>query len=146
MSYIGFQYYDGPRAIIGLPEAASQTFVSGDLVAMSSGSVAVASSYATIWGVALSKASGTTGNTVYIDAIQPGSRWVAQCGSATTETQKGNGYDLSYTSGSMCVDQGNNTYKNFIIEELDPREGADASAGGLVIGRFNAKYTMFCTV
>jgi hypothetical protein len=146
MSYIGFQYYDGPKAIVGLPEAASQTFVSGDLVQMASGSVAISTTYATIWGVALSKASGTTDNTVYIDVIMPGSRWVAQCSAATAETQKGNGYDLSYTSGSMCVNQGSNSYKNFIIEELDPRQGADSSAGGLVIGRFNTQYAKFSYV
>jgi hypothetical protein len=138
MATMGFRPYPGPIAdrISILPEAATQTFVQGDLVIISSGKVAVATDDDDVFGVALHDASGTTDTDVHVYVIQPGDKFIAEASTTTAVTNQGVAYALVVTSGSMAVNPGSTTSPAFYIDSLDPRDGATTGAGGRVIGRF----------
>lgn len=138
MATMGFRPWPGPNPdnIVHLPEAATQTFVAGDLVIISSGKVAVMTDDDDIFGIALKSASGTTDTMLPVYVITPGDKFIAQASTTTAETNKGVAYALVVTSGSMAVNPGSTTTPAFYIEKLDPRDGATTGAGGRVIGRF----------
>ena len=137
MAYLGFQPYDGSFKVIPLTEASGQSFLSGELIYLASGLVTISTGYTNVWGVALNKASGTAGTTIQVIPIEPGQRWLAQANATTAVTNCGTAYDLDYTTTAMCVTPGTATNKTFIVDQLDPRDGAHTGAGGRVIGRFN---------
>ena len=137
MATIGFVWAgEGTYQVKSYPEAASQSFKAGDLVILSSGSVAIATSDDDVWGVALQDASGTTGTSIPVQVIFPDTVFLAQATDATAETNKGTAYALDLTSGSMGVNTGSTTTPAFVIDRLDPRDGPETSAGGRVFGRF----------
>ena len=138
MSTMGFVPYSGNFPVIALPENGS-TFVAGDLCYFASGYVGVATSYATIGFVALQAATGVSGTLLPFIPILPEQRWLAQASATTTLTNQGIYGPLTYTSGSMSVtpETSDTSNKEFMIEQLDPRDGAYTGAGGRVIGRFN---------
>ena len=139
MATSGFRPYPGPKAdrITVLPEAASQTFKSGDLVIISSGKVAVASSDDDVFGVAMQDASGTTNTPTNVYVIYPGDKFIAESGAATAIANQGVAYDLDMTSGSMSVTTGTAASAAFYIDCLDPRDGITSTTPyGHVIGRF----------
>ncbi len=138
MATFGFRPYPGPIAshITVLPEAATQTFVTGDLVIISSGKVAVATDDDDIFGIALNDASGTTDTDVFVYVPGPGEKFIAEASTTTAQTNVGVAYALVMTSGSMAVNPGSTTTAAFYIDSLDPRDGATTGAGGRVIGRF----------
>ena len=138
MATMGFRPYPGPIAdrITVLPEAATQTFVAGDLVIISSGKVAVMTDDDDIFGVALNDASGTTDTDVSVYVIHPGDKFIAEASATTAVSNQGVAYALVVTSGSMAVNPGSTTTAAFYIDSLDPRDGAHTGSGGRVIGRF----------
>lgn len=122
--------------ITWLPEAATQTFVRGDLVIISSGKVAVATSDDDFFGIALQDATGTTDTSlpVYVPGVDE--KFIAEASTTTAQTNVGVAYALVMTSGSMAVNPGSTTTPAFYIDQLDKRDGATTGAGGRVIGRF----------
>jgi hypothetical protein len=138
MATMGFQPYPGPIAdrIVYLPEAATQTFKRGDLVILSSGKVAVATDDLDVWGVAMVDATGTTDTSLPIYTIHASDKFIAEASTTTAVSNQGTNYALVMTSGSMAVNPGSTTTPGFVIESLDPRDGATTGAGGRVIGRF----------
>jgi hypothetical protein len=138
MATMGFRAYPGPdsKKIVHLPEAGTQSFVVGDLVIFSSGSIAVATDDDDLFGIALTAASGTTGTMIPVYVITPGDKFIAEASATIAETNKGVAYALVMTSGSMAVNPGSTTSPAFYIERLDPRDGPTTGAGGRVIGRF----------
>ena len=139
MATSGFRPYPGPKAdrITVLPEAATQSFKTGDLVIISSGKVAVATDDENVFGVAMNDASGTTDTDVSVYVIYPGDKFIAESGAATAVANQGVAYDINMTSGSMSVTTGTAESAVFYIDCLDPRDGAvAASPYGHVIGRF----------
>lgn len=138
MATMGFRPYPGPVAdrISVLPEAATQTFKTGDLVIISSGKIAVATDDDDVFGVALHDASGTTNTDTFVYVIHPGDKFIAEASDTTAVTNQGVAYALVMTSGSMAVNPGSTSTAAFYIDSLDPRDGATTGAGGRVIGRF----------
>jgi hypothetical protein len=138
MATIGFQPYPGPIAdrISWLPEAATQTFVVGDLVIISSGKVAVASDDDDVFGIAMKAATGTTNTSIPVYVIHASDKFIAEASDTTAVSNQGVAYALVMTSGSMAVNTGSTSSAAFYIDHLDPRDGATTGAGGRVIGRF----------
>lgn len=136
MATIGFLCVDGRPDIAQVQEGSGQSFVAGDPLIMSSGQVIIATSSATIWGIALDKASGTQTTVLQAIPITPNQRWVAQLSGTTAVSYIGNGYDLTIVTGANYVNTSGTTDKTFIIEALDPRD-AVGTTYGRVVGRFN---------
>lgn len=136
MATFGFRQYTGTFNIVHLPEASSQSFVDGDAVIISSGSIAVATDDDDIYGIAQMDASGTTGTMIPVIPLNPSQLWLCQSSATTAESNKGVGYALVVTSGSMAVNPGSTATPAFYIHKLDPRDGAHTGAGGRVIGAF----------
>lgn len=137
MATMGFQPLT-PKSenVTWLPEAATQTFVRGDLVIITSGKVAVMTDDDDMFGIALCNATGTTDTLLPIYVPSPGEKIIAEASTTTAQTNVGVGYALVVTSGSMAVNPGSTTTAAFYIDSLDPRDGATTGAGGRVIGRF----------
>jgi len=139
MATSGFRPYPGPKAdrITVLPEAATQSFKTGDLVIIDGGKVKVATDDENVFGVAMNDASGTTDTDVSVYVIYPGDKFIAESGAATAVANQGVAYDIDMTSGSMSVTTGTTASAVFYIDCLDPRDGATSSSPyGHVIGRF----------
>jgi hypothetical protein len=140
MAYMGFRPYPGPDAtkIVHLPEAGtSGEFMIGDLVIFSGGSITIAAADTDLFGIAMADHTGVTGTSIPVYVITPEDKFIAQSSAATLETYKGNAYNVDVsTAGSMCVDCGTTGDASFYVEQLDPRDGVQTSAGGRVIGRF----------
>lgn len=119
-----------------LPEGATQTFVAGDLVIISSGKVAVMTDDDDVFGIAMAAATGTTDTQLPVYAIHASDKFIAEASTTTAVSNQGVAYALVVTSGSMAVNPGSTTTAAFYIEQLDKRDGATTGAGGRVIGRF----------
>lgn len=137
MATMGVQYVEGPLSVIALPSAGSNNFVAGDLVYLSNGYLTVSTAYSNLEAVALGNDSATAGTLIPVIIPLPGTKFRIAASDTTTQAMAGSAYDLTYTSGSVALTPGTQTYKTFIVEELDPRDGATTGAGGRVIGRFN---------
>jgi hypothetical protein len=144
MATMGVQYYDGPLAVVALPTTGSNNFVSGDLVYMSGGLLTVSTGYTNIYAVALGNDSATANTLIPVAIILPGTRWIMQASATTAETNKGIDGPLTYTTGSVAFTPETSSTANheWIVEELDPRDGAHTGAGGRAIGRFNTKVSL----
>ena len=136
MATIGFKLVSGNPNIRDYPEASAQTFKVGDLVKLSSGQVAIASSDQSVFGVAAKDASGTTNADVPVYVITGEQVWVAQANTTTSAGHVGEDYGLSIgTAGSMAVDIADTSTTSVIIQALDSRDGA--AANGRVLVRFD---------
>ena len=137
MATMGFQLYDGDAQVVtGLESSGTQTFVSGELVIISGGYIAIATTSSDLYGVALTKASGTAATKIQVIPLRPEQRWLAQATGTTALTNQGVAYDCDFTAGAMGVNPSGTTVGAFFVEALDPRDGAHTGAGGRVIGRF----------
>lgn len=138
MTTIGFKYHSGPVRVIEATEANSQSFVAGDLVFLSSGTVKLVTNDATIMGVALKASTNvTTGNIkIPIQVITPETLFVAEVDTTSATTQVGEDYGLNTaTTNCHAVDIGDTTTTCVRVERIDSRDGALAT--GRVIVRFN---------
>lgn len=155
-AHLGVRYRTtdgGPAQILTFPEAASQTFIAGDLVTLSSGKVAVAVAASathassdveagTILGVALENASGTTDDPVKVaiadDRLQilltviHGTPAIA----VTAVAQVGVGYDVGHwTDGSTPAVTGwgymidDTSATNAMVVELDNKYAVGTQYG-----------------
>ena len=136
MATMGFRPYPGPDAnkIVHLPEVVSATFVTGDLVILTTGYVTIATVDEDIYGIALADKTGTTGAMIPVYVLSGGEKLLAEATATTTEAMKGVGYELTMTAGGMGVATGTTSSPTFILEKLDPRDGPTTGAGGRVIG------------
>jgi hypothetical protein len=134
---MGFVWAEGPKQIVRLPEASSQTFVTGDLLYPVSGKLTIATSTSQSTHVALKPATGTVDTMIEALEILPGTRFLCQASATTAQTNVGLGYDLVYTSGSCAVNPSSTTNEDFIIDQLHPSDGATTGAGGRVYGHFD---------
>jgi hypothetical protein len=136
MATMGFRPYPGPDAnkIAWLPEVVSATFKTGDLVILSAGFVTIATVDEDIYGIALKDYTGTTSTPIPVYVLSGGEKLIAEATATTTEVMKGVGYELTMTAGSMGVATSTTSSPTFMVEQLDPRDGATTGAGGRVIG------------
>ncbi len=139
MATMGVEYVDGPYCVTALPTTGSDNFVKGDLVYLSSGKLTVSDAYNHIMAVALGDDSAVANTLIPVLIILPGTRFRLQASATTAQTNCGIGGPLTYTSGSVSVtpETSATSHEEFIVEQLDPRDGATTGAGGRVIGRFN---------
>jgi len=139
MATMGVEYVEGPGCVTALPSTGSNNFVKGDLVYLSSGYLTVSDAYNHIMAVALGNDSAVAGTMIPVMIILPGTKFRLQASATTALTNVGIGGPLTYTSGSVAVtpETSATSHEEFIVESLDPRDGATTGAGGRVIGRFN---------
>lgn len=136
MATMGFRPYPGPDAnkIAWLPEVVSATFKTGDLVILSSGYVTIATVDEDIYGIALQDYTGTTSTLIPVYVLSGGEKLIAEATATTTEVMKGVGYEITMTAANMGVATDTTSSPTFMVEQLDPRDGATTGAGGRVIG------------
>lgn len=139
MATMGVQYCDGPYCVTALPTTGSDNFVAGDLVYLSGGYLTVSTAYNQIMAVALGDDSAVAGTLIPVLIINPLTRFRVAASATTTQTNCGIGGPMTYTSGSVAVtpETSHTSHEEFIVEQLDPRDGATTGVGGRVIGRFN---------
>lgn len=132
MATIGFRYWDGPVVVKEfLEDQTSGSFKAGDLVALSSGELVIASGYTDVIGVALKDASGTTGTAIPVLLLTPETEFVAQASTAAATTNIGGRYGVVLTAGSQYVNLADATSAGgVIVVGIDPR------SSGRVIVRF----------
>jgi hypothetical protein len=105
-----FKLVSGPTHIQNVPEAASQAFLQGDLVFMSSDAVTICTGTAQgasgIFGVAAANASGTTGADCPVYVATPEQVWRAFPGTSIVPTASfdvGVDYKLAQSSAGAGV-------------------------------------------
>ena len=130
-----FELWSGPPNVKSYPEAASQSFSAGDLVILSSGSVAIATDGQDVAGVALQNASTTTGTEIKVSVITPQQVWSVESTGTPAATMEGSQYDIaSFSAGAMVVSvTAGGT--DVTLQQLDPRDVA--ASGSRVLVRFN---------
>lgn len=144
MATIGFVWLDGPVDVREAPEAASQSFVKGDLVYLVGGALTVIANDQKIAGVALQNASGTTGTILKFHAIHPDQLWIAQSDTTTAQAHEGEDYGLNTASGNMSVDIGDTSTVAVVVNQVDPAQAVGTS-GGKYILRFKAAVCQMIT-
>ena len=141
---MGFAWNDGPVDVREAPEAATQSFVKGDLVYLVAGALTIAATDQKIAGVALQNASGTTGTILKFHAIHPDQLWIAQLDTTTAQAYEGEDYGLNTGSGNMSVDIGDTSTVAVVVNQLDPQQAVGVS-GGRVFLRFKAAVCQMIT-
>jgi len=116
------------------PENASAgSFVYGDLVVISAGTVKIASSDQALSGVALKAATGVSATSIPIMVLDSNTEYVMQADTTTTAGMEHVDYGLNIgTAGSMSVDIGDTTTVSVVCQKLDPRDGA-AATGRMIV-------------
>jgi len=139
MATMGLEYVEGPYCVTELPSTGSNNFIKGDLVYLASGYLTVSTAYNQIMAVALENDSAVAGTMISVLIIMPGTKFRVAASATTAQTNCGIGGPMTYTSGSVAVtpETSHTSHEEFIVEQLDPRDGATTGAGGRVIGRFN---------
>ena len=135
---MGFELQYGNPDIRILPESADTAldFIPGDLVYLVSGLVTIAADDATIFGVALEKASGTANTPIPVSIINTSQTWTAQSNAAQTAANVGEDYDLVVTTAIGSVNVGSTSNPAVCVVDLDPRDGAVTAAGGRLLVKF----------
>jgi hypothetical protein len=120
MATIGFRLAYGDSEVRSYPEAASQSFALGDLVYLNAGKVTIGTDSTKYIGVALKAASTTTDTEIPVQLIKPGSVWVAEFDTTSAVAYVGVDYGLNFTSGSMGVDQGDESTTHVtVVDNID---------------------------
>lgn len=118
MATIGFKRVFGNPQIVHRPEAASQSFVAGDLVYLTNGDATIIATDTKIFGVACQKASGTSETAIAIDVIDSAGVFLCEMDVTSADSQVGEDYGLNVTSGSMSVDEGEATTVSVVVTDL----------------------------
>lgn len=127
MATMGFQPYDMNGVhVVHLPALASSgTFVKGDVVYLNSGLVTITASNGIHFGVAAAD-NDVASATVPVYLIDPASVWVGTVSGTSAASTVGANYGLTYTKGSMCIDQTDTTTTVVRVVGLHPADGAKA--------------------
>ena len=133
------ELWSGDPNIREYPEGGStQTFVEGDLVFFSSGSVIIATNGEDVVGVAASNASGTTGDPVNVQVVTPEQVWSVTTVGATPAqaTHVGGLYSFEVFTAALVTLSLASSGADVIVVGLDPRD--TPAAGSRVLVRFTA--------
>lgn len=103
MATSGFQFHSGNPQVVMLPEAATQSFVAGDLVYLVGGKVTICANDGTIFGVALKNATTTTDSDIPVQIIQPFDIWRMEMDTTLAVAQVGEDYGLTVSSGDSDI-------------------------------------------
>ena len=130
-------YYPSTCRLAYAPEAASQTFVQGNLVYIDTDGYLseCASDPAAVAGVAAEDASNGSAaakQTSYW-AADMGAVFVAKSNTTTAHTQRGASYGTVLSSSVHYVDISEVTTKVVYIIDLDPRDAVGASGGRYLV-------------
>lgn len=121
-------------------EAAGQTYVAGNLLTESSGSIAIAAdgSEATFYGIAETAATGVTGAALSFLVVYPGtevefSTYDASDGAelAASSFVKGAGYSVKAVSGVHVIDFDDTDPGNWIFQRVVPTNDDSTSYRGV---------------
>jgi ethanolamine utilization protein EutA (predicted chaperonin) len=114
-------YRGDPGPTIKCLEAATQTFDAGDLVKLSSGYAAIATSGA-ISGIAHTNATGTTSTSIDVELLNPNSIYkVTYHADAITQALVGDLVDFTVlTAGAHTVEESGATTDAYVVELIDP--------------------------
>lgn len=125
----GLRLVEGPCVVREYTSAATTTYDAGEVVSISSGSVAIGAHDACA-GVALKDAGGVTTTTPII-LITPEQIWSIGYNGTTATTLIGNTYLMTFTTGAQCLSSSTGT-PTVTVVGLDPRDGAKAYGRVLV--------------
>jgi hypothetical protein len=138
-----FKLVSGPTHIQNVPEAASQTFLAGDLVFMSSDAVTICTGTAQggsgIFGVAAANATSTTGAKVAVYVVSPEQVWRAFPATTVVPTASfdvGVDYKLPQASAGAAVVGGAGA--DAVVASFDYNGNDGTSAGDPILIRFDA--------
>lgn len=119
----GFKLVEGPCVVREYTSAAATTYDAGEVVSISSGSVAIGAHDACA-GVALKDAGGTTTKTPII-LITPEQVWECGYNGTTATTLIGSTYLVTFTTGAQCLSSTTST-PTVTVVGLNENDGAKA--------------------
>lgn len=127
MATMGFQPYDMNGVhVVHLPALASSgTFVKGDVVYLNSGLVTITASNGMHFGVAAAD-NDVASATVPVYLVDPASVWVGTVSGTSAASTVGENYGITYTKGSMCIDQTDTITTVVRVVGLHPADGGKA--------------------
>lgn len=131
MTTMGFRLAEGNPVLKIYPEASGQTFVSGDLVYLVNGKVTVIAADTSIVGIA-GKGDVTTDAEIPVYIITPEQTYMCEIDTTSAIAYVGVDYGLNITSGSMAVNQGEESTTSVTLVDLVDVAGTTSKARVLV--------------
>jgi hypothetical protein len=130
--FYGLKLVEGPCVVREFTSAATTTYDAGEIVTVTTGSVAIGEAGGLCGGVALKDAGGVTTMTPII-IITPEQIWSVCYNGTTALTQIGVDYLMTFTTGAQCLTS-TTTTPTVTVVGLDPRDGAK------LYGRLHVKF------
>ncbi|MEE9510456.1 MAG: hypothetical protein V3V81_08180 [Candidatus Bathyarchaeia archaeon] len=131
MATLGFRLAEGNPVVKIYPEASAQTFVAGDLVYLVSGKVTIVANDTSIVGIA-GKGDVSTDAEIPVYIITPEQTYVCEIDTTSATSQVGVDYGLNISTGSMSVDQGDETTTAVTVVDLVDAAGTTSKPRVLV--------------
>jgi len=118
MATMGFRLAEGNPLVKIYPEASSQSFAAGDLVYLVSGKVTVVAADTDLYGIAGKAASTTADTEIPVYIITPEQTYMCEIDTTSAVAHVGVDYGLNITSGSMAVNQGEESTTSVTVVDL----------------------------
>ena len=131
-----FELWSGPPHVTSGPEEATQSFSPGDLLIHdTSGEVEIATDGQDVAGVAIDKATTTTGSDIKYHIITPEQVWSIETSGTPAASMVGKPFDIAnFTAGNKHVVNVASAGTDGVVIALDPRD--TAASGSRVLFKF----------